>query len=113
MVGLTGFSRPLAKVMVFIDGGYLRENFKQRFNSDSINYFRLKDQCRAQFTANCNGNYEADVIRVYYYDAIVEPLSKEYENQDKYFSEIRKIDSYEVRLGRLTPVDEDGKGRLK
>ena len=104
---------PLTRIMAFIDGGYLREEFKKKFSSDSINYTVLKNRFREEFNANCNGNYRGDLIRAYYYDAIVEPSSNEYGAQEKYFSEIRKINSYEVRLGRLNSRGENGKGGFK
>ena len=34
------------RVMVFIDGGYLRKNTKDIFNHDVINYEKLVDELR-------------------------------------------------------------------
>ena len=46
MVLTGGTQRPLARVIAFVDGGYLRENFKQKFNIDFSNYSALKDEFR-------------------------------------------------------------------
>lgn len=103
MIPVQGFGGPppLTRVMAFVDGGYLREEFKKKFSSDFINYTKLRDILKAQFNANCDGNYRGDLIRVYYYDAIVDPSSSDYSIQERYFSEIRKINSYEIRLGEI------------
>lgn len=113
---LQGFGSPtqgLAHLMAFIDGGYLREQFKQKFGSDSINYGILKHQLVENFNANCDGKYRGDISRVYYYDGIVEPSNSKYKKQMEYFDEIRNINGYQVRLGRLRPSGKEGKGPLK
>lgn len=102
----------LARLMVFIDGGYLRENFKRIFDSD---FFDCKEVIEIAVDT-FNQEYpifDGDLIRVYYYDGIVDPLHENYEKQMKYFEEIRTIEFYEVRLGRLIPSGKDGKGTLK
>lgn len=111
-MGIVGSSPPLTRLMAFIDGGYLRENFKRETGLDIINYNSLHDQLTQNFNANCRGLYRGDLIRVNYYDAIVDYADSKYKEQDEYFSKIRNIDSYEVRLGRLNPAGEQ-KSQLK
>jgi len=111
-----GFGSPtqgLARLMAFIDGGYLRRQFEERFGSDSINYEVLKYQLAQNFDANCDGKYKGDMSRVYYYDGIVEPSDSKYKEQMEYFDKIRNINGYQVRLGRLKPTGKEGKGLLK
>lgn len=112
------------RVMIFIDGGYLRKNMKKMFNHDEINYQRLANDLRI-FTSY--GNLFPELIRSYYYDANFKPhetdvildndevddytiatLGPSYEEtqlkfkeQEKYLNQFRNLDYFEVRLGRL------------
>ena len=103
---------PLARVMAFIDGGYLREQCSKKFN-DKINFEELKGHIIGQFNSNTNGNYKGDLIRIYYYDAIVDHENPKFKEQTDYFNRIIDINGYEVRLGDLIPTGKDGKGSLK
>lgn len=112
---LTGMSSkpPLAKLMGFIDGGYLRSEIEKRFGEDGINFQRLKQRMIEYFNANCGGKYDGDLVRVYYYDAIADPKHPQYQQQSDYFSRIKAINGYQVRLGKLVPTGKDGTGSLK
>jgi len=92
---------PLARLMAFIDGGYLREQCQRKIKTDEINYEKLKLRLESEFNANCGGKYAGDLIRVYYYDAIVDPTEPEYSEQNEKFSKIKNNNGFEVRLGRL------------
>lgn len=92
---------PLAALMAFIDGGYLREQCKRKIGTDLIDYTVLKNRLESEFGANCGGKYAGDLIRIYYYDAIVEDSDPEYQEQKERFAKIKNIDGYEIRLGRL------------
>jgi len=98
------------RVMAFVDGGYLRGEISKRFDED-INYQKLKERIVAYFNANVNGNYTGDLVRVYYYDAIVDRLDSKYDEQNDYFNRIKTIDGYQVRLGKLIPTGKDGAGQ--
>lgn len=113
-MGLRGSQpQPLAKIMAFIDGGYLRQNLRKKFNSDFANYFVLKDRFIQEFNGNCNGNYHGDLIRAYYYDAIVDASHPKFAEQNEYFEQIRAINSFEVRLGRLIQSGNQDEEHLK
>ena len=114
-MGIQGFSStkpPLAKLMAFVDGGYLREECVNRFDEE-INYQKLKERILAYFNANCNGKYDGDLVRIYYYDAIVDRLNPKYDEQNDYFNRIKTFNGYQVRLGKLIPTGKDGTGQLK
>ena len=80
-----GFSeqKPIARLMAFIDGGYLREHFIKKTNSD-IDYGKLENILTDTFNANCRGMYVGDLIRTYYYDAEVDVSHPKYTEQNEY-----------------------------
>ena len=86
--------------MIFIDGGYLREGFKRIYGHDEINFPGL-------FVILKNLAVEEmrhpEVIRAYYYDAIIDPEEdlNEFKKQKEYFSEIEQHAVFEVKLARL------------
>ena len=86
--------------MIFIDGGYLRSEFKKKFNDENINFTKLNNL----LVNICNTHYiQMETIRVYYYDAIVDYKEDEekHKKQDIFYENIRNKDTYEVKLGRL------------
>ena len=107
-----GSKPPLARLMAFIDGGYLQEECANRFDEE-INYQKLKERILSYFNANCNGKYNGDLVRIYYYDAIVERLNHKYDEQNDYFNRIKSINGYQVRLGKVAPTGKDGTGPVK
>jgi hypothetical protein len=42
--------KPLERVMIFIDGGYLRKLFLDLFGDDNIDFFRLRGYLLDQIT---------------------------------------------------------------
>ena len=94
----------LRRLIIFIDGAYLRKGFHEMFGHNGLNFAKLKG-----FLASIriSRRLEGELIRVYYYDAIVEPSDKKHEEQKKYFDEIRKTPFYQVRLGRLVKTEKD------
>ncbi len=87
------------RVMIFIDGGYLRRQLTDMFGTDVMNYDSLANKLRA-FTEH--GSLFPELIRAYYYDAIPDTADKErYEKQQAYLRKIRDTDYFEIRLGRL------------
>ncbi|MBN1761498.1 MAG: NYN domain-containing protein [Methanomicrobia archaeon] len=94
----TGPTPSYRPVMIFIDGGYLRAEVKKVFGHDDINF--------ASLALSLNGFIlerliHPELIRVYWYDAIVEPRDPKYDEQEEYFKYIRNNSNYEVKLGRL------------
>ena len=101
----------LRRVMIFIDGGYLRKYFKDAYQSDAINFALLRDELtKLTFTVDMR----PELKRVYYFDANVditgptkrskEDLSKHREISE-YMSRVKQNDFYQVKLGRLTRTD--------
>ncbi len=109
---MPGPSPTYKPMMIFIDGQYLRQRIKELFGNDKIKFDQLSGFLRSI------GNFglvQGDLIRLYYYDAIVEKEDnpKRYEEQSSYFEKIKKCNQYQVRLGRLKKTDEDDKYRQK
>jgi len=102
VLNLEGFS--MTRVMVFIDGGYLREGFKRIFKHDRIAFFHLFGLFS---DLPVGGGMYSQTIRTYYYDAIVNPEEdfEKYKEQKEYYSEIDKYDGYVVKLARLKKTE--------
>ena len=95
--------------MIFIDGGYLRSEIIRKFGHDRIDYWSLF----GFLINNCSygASLHMEIIRIYYYDAIVDYKENKEKHliQESYFDNIRKINNYEVKLGRLIKTSkEDG-----
>lgn len=105
MVRITSRTISYRPSMLFIDGGYLRANLRELFGSDQINFARLAREIVALWNW---GNTASELVRAYYYDAIVDPIENpnKFKQQNTYFDEIRKLDTYEVRLGRLKKTEK-------
>jgi len=113
MGGFSSTKPPLAKLMAFVDGGYLREQCMKKIGTDDINYEKLKYRFEVEFNANCGGKYSGDLVRVYYYDAIVDRSNSKYSEQNNFFNRIKGINGYQVRLGKIVPTGKEGTGQLK
>ena len=117
----------LSRVMIFIDGGYLRKAISEISDSE-INYGKLAEILTVHTQ---RGDSKSQLIRAYYYDAV--PIMKEKmtlpsdmkdqdtvlyemstkaEEQDKYLEKIKMNDLFDVRLGELV-WSEPGKYRQK
>ena len=99
---MSSTSPPIARLIAFIDGGYLRENFKKKFGSDAINYSSLQDRLIQVFNSTCRGLYTGDLVRTYYYDGMVTVDHPDYQKLDEYHQEIRRL-GIEVVTTRLKP----------
>ena len=88
------------RVMIFIDGGYLREGFKRIYGQAEINFAGLFVLLKKLAFEE---RRHPEVIRAYYYDAQVDPEEDfaKFKEQKKYFSNIEKHAVYEVKLARL------------
>lgn len=99
------------RTMCFIDGAYLRRNSNDIFKHDNIN--KCLEKLHHAFAAHIvESHIVPQFVRIYYYDAIVEPNEPEYEQLNEYFNEIRSLNFYEVKLGRLIK-NEKGPPRQK
>lgn len=90
--------------MIFIDGGYLREELKRVFGHDNIDFAFLPHLLD---WSSLRGPIQQELIRVYYYDAIVDHKDLKYDEQNRYFERIQENNDYEVRLGRLIKTKDD------
>ena len=89
-------------VMIFIDGGYLRKEIKKIFGHDKIDFSKLANLLIGLISF---GHIRGELIRVFYYDAIVDPKDANYDDQEQYIKNILNHDFYEVRLGRLIKTE--------
>ena len=100
---------PLAKVMAFVDGGYLREQCSNIFDEE-INFQKLKERIISKFNANVNGKYDGDLVRIYYYDGIVDTENPKFKEQTNYFERIKRVIK---ELWKLFETTEDDKLKVK
>ncbi len=100
--------KPFERVMVFIDGGYLRELCKKFYKHDNIDFGEFYHGLIGNFNDYELNPFQADLIRIYFYDAIVEEGHPDYKPQREYFDDIEREISYTVRLGTL--VESSNKG---
>jgi len=101
IVSSGGYSPTLRTVMIFIDGGYLRDYLKKNFSTEKINFDFFTNRI---MDMSIGGPVRGELIRVYYYDAIVDhdDDTKKYDEQKEYFDFIKnRFQGYTVKLGRL------------
>lgn len=105
--------KPLERVMIFIDGGYIRKIFNDLFGDDNIHYWKLRNDLQKWYNDILSNAYRANLIRAYYYDGIADESEKEYPHQRKYFDELReKCVFIDVTLAEAVK-ESDGKYRQK
>jgi len=110
-----GGSAGISRVMIFIDGGYLRKKVSE--NSDGEIKYNNLAYILTQNTAR--SGVKPQLMRVYYYDAIpnlddvstmpddpspsdaFDEMTNLLEDQKEYLKKIRMLDLFDVRLGRL------------
>ena len=92
-------SKPLERIMVFIDGGYLRELCKRYYGHDNLIFGKLSWTFIRMFDTYSTNPFRANLIRIYYYDAIVDERHQDYDAQRKYFQAIDDQYAFTVRLG--------------
>ena len=94
--------------MAFVDGGYLR-GLCRVLRCDCTNFSSLYDLLRRKFNSIPKNQFRGDIIRIYYYDAIVDDEHPEHGRQRKYFDSIADNSQFcTIRLGKL--VDSSNKG---
>jgi uncharacterized LabA/DUF88 family protein len=102
-------TKPLKHTMAFIDGGYLRSLCKTLYDTDNINFRKVTSMIRTGFSACYERQFQLDLIRIYYYDAIVEATHSGYKAQREYFEAIHDDASlYVVKLGNLVESPKVG-----
>jgi uncharacterized LabA/DUF88 family protein len=93
------FSKPFERVMVFVDGAYLRKHCKDFWGSDKIKWGKLSWTFIRMFNTYGENPFNANLIRIYYYDAIVPETDADFIGQKEYFENISCNYAYTVRLG--------------
>jgi len=87
--------------MFFIDGGYLRQGFKEIEGSEDFDLLRFPWKIAIKLI---RGGLRPEIIRTYFYGAICETHLPEYSDQKKYYDELDKIRGVEVKLGSLVKI---------
>ena len=80
------------------------------FGDENIDYPRFIEKIIQEISTFQNSF--VDLIRVYFYDAVVDESDPQFSAQTIFFSSINMLDNFEVRLGRLKK-DKDGAPRQK
>ena len=84
------YPKPLERIMIFIDGGYIRKIFNDLFGDDNIHYWKVRNDLQKWYD-NVNSNpFRANLIRAYYYDGITDEKDEKYHQQRKYFDELKE-----------------------
>ena len=103
--------KPLERVMIFIDGGYLRKLFIDKFGDDNINFSNLRNQLLKWYHTVPTNPFRANLIRIYYYDGLADP--KAHEQQREYFETLESRNIFlTVVLGEAVK-ESNGKFRQK
>jgi uncharacterized LabA/DUF88 family protein len=103
MISTGGVSLPMRRLMIFIDGGYLRKGINTILHDnkadEKISYRGLRDFIVSQVAIE---GIRPELIRAYYYDARAnsQEQPEKYKTQNKYFEKIQRNKLYELRLGR-------------
>ena len=92
----------MKRVMIFIDGSNFYHNLKHGYQKTQIDFSKLIIKLTG---AN------RELVRTYYYNAPVDRNvnEEEYKKQQIFFEAIKKIDSFEVKLGRLQGKQDGSK----
>ena len=107
-----GSQKPLERVMIFIDGGYLRKLFRDLLGDDNIDFFKLRNYVLDLYNRTPINPFRANLIRVYYYDGISEK-EPEHTEHKKYFDSLKgRYFFLTVRLGEAVKLP-DGSFRQK
>jgi len=103
---------PLEKVMIFIDGGYLRKLFTDVIGDDNIDFFKLRNYMLDLYERTPINPFDPNLIRVYYYDGISDKEPDRTKHK-KYFDSLKgRYFFLTVRLGEAVKLP-DGSFRQK
>lgn len=99
--------KPTERIMIFIDGGYVRKTYTELFGNDNIDYGKLLSGLVQFYEAAPSNIFRPNLIRAYYYDAVVDENARERTQQMRYFTKVTRNFSYTVRLGHLVRLEND------
>jgi len=102
------FVKPLERVMIFIDGGYLRKLFNDLLGDDNIDFLKLRSYLLDLYNRTPINPSRANLIRVYYYDGIcTDEKDEEYNKHKEYFNSLKpRYFFLTVRLGEAVRTSE-------
>ena len=82
------------RVMVYIDGSNLYHSLNNEFGRTNLDFFRFSKKLVGE---------DRQLVRTYYYNAPLDykKQPEQYRSQQKFFDALRRIEYFEVRLGRL------------
>ena len=96
----------MARVAVFLDGGYLRALRRNEFRGVTVDFALLPERVRDRIASETAG--PLDILRTYYYDCPPfrsEPPTgdevRRYENYQRFSDALRYLPRFEVREGSL------------
>ena len=104
--------KPLERVMIFIDGGYLRKLFTDLFGNDNISFFKMRRTLLKSYNDSPTNFFRANLIRMYYYDGAADEEPERTQHK-KYFDSLKKRFVFlTVRLGEAVKLS-NGRFRQK
>jgi hypothetical protein len=66
---MRGMKNPVIKrMMVFIDGGYIRKQLMKKYSKENLDYGRFGQFLATNYPSNSRPSL--DLIRIYYYDGV-------------------------------------------
>lgn len=92
---------PFERVIIFVDGAYLRIRCTEFGGHDNIKWSNLSWKSIRMFNTYRTNPFNADLIRIYYYDAKPPETDPDYEKAMKYFERIESQYAFTVRLGKM------------
>ena len=107
--------KPLERVMIFIDGGYLRKLFTNLFGDDNIDLSKVEFDLLKWYNTIPANPFRANLIRIYYYDGLTDPKEDAlaHAQQREYFESLeRRTFFLTVVLGEAVKL-ADGTFRQK
>lgn len=106
----------MGRLAIFVDGGYIDSLARQEFGGVRVDYAKLS----AEVTATIDGRTSepVDLLRTLYYHCLpyqsMKPSPEEalrYGRAQAFYSMLRRLPRYEVRLGHLAYRGQDAQGQ--
>ena len=98
----------MARVAIFLDGGYLRELRRNEFRGVEVDYGLFAERVRDRIASETAE--PLDILRTYYYDcpphqssSPTPESSRRFANYRRFADTLRDLPRFEVREGRLQP----------
>jgi uncharacterized LabA/DUF88 family protein len=104
--------KPTERVMVFIDGGYVRAVYEELFGDDNIDYEGFLKGLLGFYSASPYNVFRPDLVRAYFYDALPSEEDPDYNDLKRYFVKVTRNFFFTVRYGTLVK-SEKGERRQK